>query len=155
MSQTDTLRAAGNDDHTDILAVIEEVAAEIPVSLDTEVKKEAMKTIIVECCASGDSMVVEDENGVVVGFVLAKPDKMERFHHNNDAISLRYIGVGNGARRRGIFANLMAAYLARNVPITASVLAENKGEMLRRLTGLGFAVVKETTEQTDLKHSPQ
>jgi predicted N-acetyltransferase YhbS len=145
-----TLRVAGADDHTDILEVLEEVAPEVPVRLDTPDRIEAIKSIIVECCASGDSTVAVDETGRVVGFVLAKPDNMERFENDNHAISLRYIGVAKQFRGRGIFGSLMRRYIENEDVLTATVLDGNQGDMLRRLTDLGFvATAKEG--QTELK----
>jgi hypothetical protein len=73
---TFTIRKASDTDHTDILAVLEEVASEIPVLLDTSARLEAMKSIIVECCATGDSLVAVDSTETIVGFVLAKPDTL-------------------------------------------------------------------------------
>lgn len=148
------LRPATGDDHTDILAVLENVADEIPVSLGTA-EKERLREIIGECCASGDSMVAEDEAGTIVGVVLARPDALERLYRRNGAVSLDYIGVAKSARQSGIFAGLMATYLTKGVPLIATVLAGNKGGMLRRLTKLGFAKVEEEGKQTKLKFEPQ
>ena len=53
MTEAINYRVATDDDHTHILAVLEEVAPEIPVRLDTQASKDAIKGIIVDCCASG------------------------------------------------------------------------------------------------------
>jgi hypothetical protein len=66
-----------------------------------------MEAIVAECCASGESLVAVAGNGTVVGFVLAKPDRLERFFKKNQALSLRYIGVNKVWRRHGIFSGLM------------------------------------------------
>jgi hypothetical protein len=47
-----TFRIATEDDHTDILAVLEEVAPEVPVRLDGAERQEKIKAIIIECCNS-------------------------------------------------------------------------------------------------------
>jgi hypothetical protein len=113
-------RVASGNDETDILAILEEVAPEIPVLLDTPERQDAIRGIIVECCKSGESWVAVDADGTVVGFVLAKPDVLERFYHKNNAVSLRYIGVNGDSRRRGIFAALMGGLKVKSVPLTAS-----------------------------------
>jgi hypothetical protein len=102
MTEALKYRVANGEDHTDILAVLEEVAPEIPVSLDTPANQEIIKAIIVQCCASGDSCVAVDADDQIVGFVLAKPDI-----HDSQAISLRYIGVSKNSRQCGIFSALM------------------------------------------------
>jgi hypothetical protein len=74
-ARTVEYRLANNDDATDILAVLQEVAPEIPLSLDTPEGQEAIQAIIVECCDGGKSWVAADADGAVVGFVLARPDR--------------------------------------------------------------------------------
>jgi hypothetical protein len=48
-------RLASQNDETDMLAVLEEVAPEITVSLDTPESQEKIKTEIVQCRRSGKS----------------------------------------------------------------------------------------------------
>ena len=151
---TFTIRKASDTDHTDILAVLEEVASEIPVLLDTSARLEAMKSIIVECCATGDSLVAVDSTETIVGFVLAKPDTLERFYHENGAISLRYVGVGKQSRQQGIFAALMDELLSQRVPVTAEVLHTNQSNMSDRLTSLGYEVTEADDKQTKLRWTP-
>jgi hypothetical protein len=98
MTDTPEYRVANGDDAVGILTVLQEVAPEIPLSLDTSEHQEAMQPIIAECCASGESLVAVDADGTVFGFVLAKPDRLERFFHKNQALSLRYIGVSKNWR---------------------------------------------------------
>jgi hypothetical protein len=151
MTEAFKCRPATDTDHTDILAVLEGVAPEIPVLLDNSQRKDAIKSVIVECCASGESLVAVDGGGIVVGFVLGKPDHMERFQHDNQAVSLRYIGVTEAWRRRGVFAALLANYTAKQGPLTASVLQGNKGGMAERLKKLGFAEVQADSQETKFK----
>jgi hypothetical protein len=63
-------RVANNDDAIGILTVLQEVAPEIPLSLDTPALKEAIQGIIAECCAAGDSWVVIDSDGAAQSWVL-------------------------------------------------------------------------------------
>jgi hypothetical protein len=110
-------RVASRNDETDKLAVLEEVAPEIPVLFDTLERQDAIRGIIIECHKSGQSLVAVDANGRVVGFALARAD-----YHEGGAISLRYIGVSANSRRRGIFATFMKKLKAKGAPITTSVL---------------------------------
>ncbi len=71
-------RVATREDETDVWKVLEGGASEIPVPLDTPEMQAIMRGIIIECRESGKSLVATDENGKVVGFVLARPDFHER-----------------------------------------------------------------------------
>jgi hypothetical protein len=79
MTDTPEYRVANSDDAIGILTILQEVAPEIPLSLDTPERRGIMQSIIEECCASGESLVAVDADGTVVDFVLAKPDQFERF----------------------------------------------------------------------------
>jgi hypothetical protein len=57
-------RRAGHDDETDILAVLKEVAPEIPVKLDTQDKLEKIQTVITECHGSGKSWVAVSASSI-------------------------------------------------------------------------------------------
>jgi N-acetylglutamate synthase-like GNAT family acetyltransferase len=147
-------RVANIADATGIFSVLQEVAPEIPVLLDTPESQEIIRSIIVECCNSGDSWVAVDTKGTVVGFVLAKPDRIERFFHKNQALSLRYIGVTRNSRRRGVFDTLMKKLTANGVPLTASVLHTNRSAMADRLEKIGFDKTEHDGKETKLKWSP-
>ena len=137
-------RVASSHDETDMYEVIEEVAPEIPVLLDTEGRQNAMRGIIVECHRSGKSWVAVDANGKVVGCVLARSD-----FHEDGALSLRYIGVSKDSRRHGISAALIEKLKTEGLPLTASVLRANKSSMATRLAENGFT--EEGTNDTETK----
>lgn len=154
MTDTLTYRAANSDDATDIFAVLEGVASEIPVLLDTEERREIMELIVQECCDSGDSLVAVEGNGTVVGFVLAKPDRLERFHKSNKALSLRYIGVSKDWRGQGVFGDLMEKSMAKGVPLNTSVLHTNQSAMADRLVKIGYEKVDSDDNETRLRWTP-
>jgi hypothetical protein len=154
MTDTPEYRVANGDDAVGILTVLQEVAPEIPLSLDTSEHQEAMQPIIAECCASGESLVAVDADGTVVGFVLAKPDRLERFFHKNQALSLRYIGVSKNWRQQGVFAGLMEKSIGKGMPLTASVLHTNQSAMADRLVNLGYQKVASDAEETRLRWAP-
>jgi hypothetical protein len=64
-------RVATRNDETNILAVLEEVAPEIPLSINASDSQDPIRGIIRECHESGKSWIAVDA-GKVVGFVLAK-----------------------------------------------------------------------------------
>jgi N-acetylglutamate synthase-like GNAT family acetyltransferase len=144
-------RVANSDDSAGILTVLQEVASEIPVSLDGPERQNIIQNIIAECCDSNESWIAVNADGTVVGFVLAKPDRLERFEHENQALSLRYIGVNRTSRQRGIFAALMKKLTAKGVPLTASVLHTNHSAMVDRLVKIGFTKVESDTTEIKLR----
>jgi hypothetical protein len=154
MTDTPEFRVANGDDAVGILIVLQEVAPEIPLSLDTLEHQEAMQSIIAECCASGESLVAVDADGTVVGFVLANADRLERFFHKNQALSLRYIGVSKNWRQQGIFAGLVEKSMGKGVPLTASVLNTNQSAMADRLLKLGYEKVESDAKETRLRWTP-
>ena len=85
---------------------------------------------------------------------VGKPDIMERFHHSNQALSLRYIGVKKSWRQRGIFAGLMENAMGKGVPLTASVLHNNQSATADRLVKIGFSKVTSDSKETQLKWQP-
>jgi N-acetylglutamate synthase-like GNAT family acetyltransferase len=143
-------RKANSNDETDILAVLEEVAPEIPVRLDGQERQEKIKTIIIECHGSGKSWVAVDVDGKVVGFILARPD----VHDDQSAISIRYVGVRADSRRRRIFSTLVEKLKANGVPLTASVLRDNRSSMVDNLVKIGFTKIESDARETRLVWSP-
>jgi N-acetylglutamate synthase-like GNAT family acetyltransferase len=147
-SDTVVYRVATQDDETDILAVFEEVAPEIPVLLDTVKKKEMICTVIAECCEMSTKSWVAVSNDKVVGFALAQ----QRF--TDGPIALPYIGVSTQARGRGIFATLMEKLKSNGVQLTASVLHTNSSAMVDRLTKKGFTKAGSDKQETKLQWNP-
>jgi ribosomal protein S18 acetylase RimI-like enzyme len=132
-----TYRTAIQDDETHILDVLNEVAPEIPLSIDKSDSQDPIRSIIIQCRKSEKSWVAVDAHGKIIGFVLAKPDM-----HEPTAISLPYIGVSKNSRRRGIFTALMEKLKASGVPLTARVLQDNSSGMADNLLKIGFTKVK-------------
>jgi ribosomal protein S18 acetylase RimI-like enzyme len=151
ISNTVDYRVAVQNDETDILAVLEEVAPDIPVPLDTPANQDAIKTIIIQCRQSGKSWVAVDQNDKVIGFVLAKRDLHD---DDNRALSMRYIGVSADARRRGIFSTFMERMKANGVPLTASVLHGNKSAMADRLVKVGFTKTGADASEQKFRWAP-
>lgn len=135
----DNCRLATTDDAAGIFRVLEEVASEIPLLIDTSERRKAVSKIIDICIATGDSWVATGSRGVLAGFILAKPDKMERSLWNNAALNLNYVGVAKTERKHGIFRALLQCVMNRDVPLTATVKFANQSGMGERLSRIGFS----------------
>jgi hypothetical protein len=81
-------RLATAPDAPGIFAVLEEVAPKIPVRLDGQQRKELLFARIQGCCCPGESWVAVGCDEQIVGFLLAEPDKLERFYNDNLALHL-------------------------------------------------------------------
>jgi hypothetical protein len=132
-----------------MLAVLEEVAPEIQVRLDTPEARDRMATEIVQCHKSGQSWVAVANDGRIVGVALARPD-----FHEQGAISLRYIGVSKDSRRNRVYSSLIEKLKVNGVPITASVLHNNRSGMGRLLVKDGFTKVDSDDNETRYRWNP-
>jgi hypothetical protein len=115
-----SIRIATLDDTPGIFAVLPEAAPEIPVRLDAKERREAVSNMVKECAVSGESWVAIADTGCITGFLLVEPDKMERFHRDNQALHLRYAAVAKSQRKQGIFRALIHQVMNRKVPMTAT-----------------------------------
>ena len=131
-------RQAKLDEAADILAVLIEVAPEIPVQTEPLEREEALYALIRNCARSGESWVAIDETGRIVGFLLAEPDQARRHYGEHEILELRYAGVVKTHRRRGIFTGLVERVLARLVPVVATVSPANQLGAASLLERLGF-----------------
>ncbi len=95
-SETVEYRPARSIEADRILAVLAEVAPEIPVQL-TPKAREIISSRTAQCCSSEQSCVAVDHAGRVVGFLLAEPDKME----SSQALHLPCAGVTKRFRKQG------------------------------------------------------
>ena len=131
-------RPARLDEAADILAVLIEIAPEIPVQVEPLEREEALYALIRNCARSGESWVAIDEAGRIVGFLLAEPDQVRRHYAEHEILELRHGGVVISRRRQGIFTGLLERVLARMVPVTATVNPANQSGAARLLEKLGF-----------------
>jgi hypothetical protein len=110
-------RGVVSSDADGIFAVMEEVAPEIPLRLDTPEARKVIFNQVVQCCKSEGSCVAVDNAGRIVGFLLAEPDELERFHHDNQALHLPYGGVAKSMRKQGAFCRLIEMVMSCQVPL--------------------------------------
>jgi GNAT superfamily N-acetyltransferase len=133
-----TYRPAVLDEAAEILAVLIDVAPEIPVQVEPLEREEALYALIRNCARSGESWVAVDEAGRIVGFLLAEPDQVRRHYAEHEILELRHGGVVKSHRRQGIFTCLIKRVLARMVPVTGTISPANQSGAARLLETLGF-----------------
>jgi GNAT superfamily N-acetyltransferase len=135
-------RPAVLDEAADILAVLIEIAPEIPVQTEPLEREEALYALIRNCARSGESWVATDEAGRIIGFLLAEPDQVRRHYAEHEVLELHHGGVVKSHRHRGIFTGLIEKVLARMVPVTGTVSPNNQSGAAHMLEEkLGFRSV--------------
>jgi GNAT superfamily N-acetyltransferase len=131
-------RPAELGEAADILAVLLEMAPEIPIQVDTLEQEEALYALIRNCARPGESWVAADETGRIVGFLLVELSQARRHYAEHEVLELRYGGVAETHRNQGIFTNLVTRVLDRMLPVTASISPANRSDAARLLEHLGF-----------------
>jgi len=147
-------RPARLDEAADILAVLTELAPEIPVQVEPLEREEALYALIRNCARSGESWVAFDDANGIVGFLLAQPDQTRRHYAEHEILELRYGGVVKTHRRRGIFTGLVERVLARMVPVAATVSPANQSGTVRLLVKLGFENIGSPGGEQRLRWNP-
>jgi GNAT superfamily N-acetyltransferase len=147
-------RQARLEDAADIHAVLLRLAPEIPVLIDTLEREEALYALVRTCARSGESWVALDEASRIVGFVLVEPNQLGRHFAEHEILDLRYAGVAPEHRRRGIFGHLVGKILARMVPVSAKVSAQNQCGAALRLECFGFRQTGSTGGEHRLRWEP-
>ena len=147
-------RRAAVDDAAEIHALLLRLAPEIPLLVDTLEREEALYVLVRNCARSGESWAALDEAGRIVGFLLAEPAQHGRHYAEHEVLELRYAGVAPEWRNRGIFTSLMAKLLARMLPVTATVPAQNSCGVAQGLRRLGFRPVAEGGGEHRLRWLP-
>ena len=138
LATTYRYRRATPGDVSANFAVLEEIAPEIPVYLDSAEQKKAALERVQGYIGSGETWVALDRADQVVGFLLAAPDDHEKFQYASGALHLPFGGVKTSLRGQYIFTALLAKMKSKGVPLTAAVSHLNKSNMFRRLEKLGF-----------------
>ena len=134
--------------------MLEEVAPEIPVHLDTPEQKELFFERVQTTCASREVWIALDRDKQIVGFLMAEPDKKERSFRDNQALELSYGGVKKSHRGNDIFPDLVAKMKAKGVPLTATVLKQNELAMVNGLLELDFSKVDSRYDRDFLRWQP-
>jgi len=147
-------RPARLDEAADILAVLTELAPEIPVQVEPLEREEALYALIRNCARSGESWVALDDANGIVGFLLAQPDQTRRHYAEHEILELRYGGVVKTHCRRGIFTGLVERVLARMVPVAATVSPANQSGTVRLLVKLGFENIGSPGGEQRLRWNP-
>jgi hypothetical protein len=132
------IRTALSDDVPAIITALEQLSNEIPVKMDTEERRTALRNIVAECCEQS-SWVALNEAGNMVGFLLAKKFTNPLHGCEFDGLTLPYGGVLKSYRNQGLFIRLLSQAKALKKPLQVEVSHENKSSMADRLVNEGFA----------------
>lgn len=132
------VRVGTLDDIGGVLSLLFEVAPEIPLHVDNQERRDAVSQMVHDTIAEAISWVATDTLDDIVGFILAVRDRYERFQNDDGLIELKYIGVSERERGRGVCSLLIAQMKAAKVPLTATVKNDNKSGMAARLEHSGF-----------------
>ncbi|GEM_PF-2960610 len=147
-------RHAVLDEAVDILAVVKELAGEIPILLDTLEREEALYRTIRNCARSGESWVAVDESARIVGFLLVEQNQTGRFWGEHEILDLRHGGVVETHRRQGIFTELLRRVVDRLVPLNATVNDANRSGVARYLEAIGFHQVASPGGERRFRREP-
>jgi len=139
-------RLATTKEASAIFDVLEVVAPEIPVRLDTPDRKALLFERIQAGIDSNYVWIALDCNNQVVGFLLAEP--------GSNALDLSYGGVRTSHRGQHIFPDLLKKMKAKGVPLTATVMHSNMSNMLNRLSKLDFDVFLSLNDRDFLRWQP-
>jgi len=126
-------RRARVEDARRVFAILNEVASEIPLVLDTPERGQAIRAVVESCCQHGPSWITLDETGRIVGFLLGKMTTSDLVQMEFAGLELVYGGMTTGQRGHGAFANLLAQAKALGLPLRAVVKHGNKSRMGQRL----------------------
>ena len=128
-------------DAADILALLLQFAAEIPLLVDSLEHEEALYARIRTCARSGKSWVAVDEASHIVAVVLAERAQHARHYAEHEAIELRF-AIATAADRGGdALEKLIGKALGGMVPVTATVSPHNRTGLAARLERIGFRPV--------------
>jgi ribosomal protein S18 acetylase RimI-like enzyme len=153
--QVFTCRVADENDKSGIWEILFEVAPDIPARVEKPEEQESLKNYISEWVDVGSSWVAVDSDGLVIGFVLSKPDNGVRLNEKNNALNLPYIGVSKKWQKRGVLTSLLEKLKAQGEPLTVSVLNANKSNMIANLEKADFAKEsRQDPKQTYLRWNP-
>jgi GNAT superfamily N-acetyltransferase len=147
-------RPAELGEAAEILAVLLEVAPEIPISIETLEQEEALYALIRNCARSGESWVAVDEAGQIVGFLLVELNQARRHYAEHEVLELRYGGVAAAHRHQRIFTTLVQRVLDRMLPVSASVSPANRSDVVRLLERLGFRRVSSPGGEQQFRCEP-
>jgi hypothetical protein len=141
-----TYRPAVIGDATEIHALMLQIAADIPLAVDTLEQEEALYAVLRKTLAFGESWVAMDGERVI-GFVLVENVQTGRHWGENEALDLRYAG-GEGLDA------LIGKVRERNAPITATVKDANRSALASRLEEHGFRKTETRVGERHFRREP-
>ena len=121
-------RTARRSDADEVFAVLKEVAAEIPVKLETEEASNCLKGLVEEKCGNGKSLIAVYD-GHAIGFLPAQTED----YRGLQFLSIDYVGVAKDWRGKGVFRAFMERIKGRGLPLLAEVKYANKSNIAKKL----------------------
>lgn len=145
MSDT-ILRPAAVTDAADIHSLMLQLAADIPLAVETLEQEEALYAAIRKILAFGQSWLALDGD-VAAGVALVDAAEVGRHWGENELLNLRY------AAGESLDA-LLGKVLGRNVPVIASVRDANRSGLAALLESLGFRQAETRVGERHFRHDP-
>jgi N-acetylglutamate synthase-like GNAT family acetyltransferase len=131
-------RPARLDDAGEVHQLLMQLAAEIPLLVDSLEREEALYALARNCARSGESWVACDKDGRIVGVALVEPNRLGRHYAEHEVLDLRHVAVVPERQDSRILGALIAKVTERLQPIAARVGAQNRTGLAARLRELGF-----------------
>ena len=147
------IRIANLDDAPRIFEILDEVAPEIPLLLDTEARQARVKEIVHERIESQSSLVAINGSDLVLGFILVELKTIGIV--SRDHLYLAYICVSKSCRNQGISTHLIEKMKERKLPLTAIVKRCNTSVMIDRFMNAGFEVKYENIAEQGFVWYPE
>jgi hypothetical protein len=134
-------REASLSDMKGIWDLLRGVAADVPVSIDSDADQERALSRLMECCSSNCSTVVLNEEKEIVGALLAERDLLDLALSNKETINVRLAAVASPHRDDSVFKMLFDPLISRAAPIYIS-LSTGEGQGLSKvLDASGFSML--------------
>jgi GNAT superfamily N-acetyltransferase len=147
-------RQASLGDAAEVLALLLELAPEIPLTIDTLEREEALYAQIRTCARSGESWVACDAGGRIAGVALAERAERGRHYAEHEVVELHYAAVTATHRDAGVFDQLVERLLARMLPVVTTVSPHDRSGIAARLERLGFRPVAATGGERRYRWEP-
>jgi hypothetical protein len=116
-----------------VFAILNEIAPEIPLRLDTIERQHKIKKLVEDCCQYEPCWVCLDEGGKVIGFLLTKRCSIEIPRLEFNGLELLYGGMKREHRRHGNFVRLLAQAKAQKSGLLAVVKHDNISNVAKLL----------------------
>lgn len=134
-----TQRTVVIQDMQALWGLVRGAAADIPFPIQSEAEQERALSEIMACCASNESRVALDANGVVIGALLARRDQLDWGLFNGGAVNIAAIVVAAEYRDKGVGKALLEALIGAGGTLYINVKPTETQGLAAIVKELGFA----------------